>query len=60
MLPHGSIEVLSLVFTEAETGKLTYYTDCKEVGENSAIAEDSDVVVLDGLRPMTHISYDRG
>ena len=59
MLPHGKIEVLGLVFTEAETGKkLTYYTDCKEVGEEARlIAEDSDVVVLDGLRPMTHPSH---
>ena len=41
-LPHGSVQVLGLVFTEAETGKkLTYYTDCKEVGEEARlIAED--------------------
>lgn len=58
-LPHGKIEVLGLVFTEAETGKkLTYYTDCKEVGEEARlIAEDSDVVVLDGLRPHSHPSH---
>ncbi|MGB0408662.1 MAG: MBL fold metallo-hydrolase [Opitutales bacterium] len=59
LLPHGSIEVLGLVFTEAGTGKkLTYYTDCKEVGaEARLIAEDSDVVVLDGLRPKPHPSH---
>ena len=58
-LPHGSIQVLGLVFTEAETGKqLTYYTDCKEVGEEARlIAEGSDVVVLDGLRPKPHPSH---
>ncbi len=59
LLPHGSIEVLGLVFTEAETGKkLTYYTDCKCVGEEARlIAEGSDVVVLDGLRPEPHRSH---
>jgi phosphoribosyl 1,2-cyclic phosphate phosphodiesterase len=59
LLPHGKIEVLGLVFTEAETGKkLTYYTDCKAVGEEARlIAEDSDVVVLDGLRPQEHPSH---
>ncbi|MFO8027381.1 MAG: MBL fold metallo-hydrolase [Opitutales bacterium] len=58
-LPHGAIHVLGLVFTEAETGKqLTYYTDCKEVGEEARlIAENSDVVVLDGLRPHPHPSH---
>ena len=58
-LPHGTLQVLGLVFTEAETGKqLTYYTDCKEVGEEARlIAEDSDVVVLDGLRPNPHPSH---
>ncbi|NQY31978.1 MAG: MBL fold metallo-hydrolase [Coraliomargarita sp.] len=58
-LPHGSIEVLGLVFTEAETGKqLTYFTDCKEVGEEARlIAEGSDVVILDGLRPEPHPSH---
>lgn len=58
-LPHGPAEVLGLVFTEAETGKkLSYYTDCKEVGEEARrIAEDSDVIVLDGLRPQSHPSH---
>ncbi|MGB0416514.1 MAG: MBL fold metallo-hydrolase [Coraliomargarita sp.] len=58
-LPHGSIEVLGLVFTEAGTGKqLTYFTDCKVVGEEARlIAEGSDVVVLDGLRPEPHPSH---
>ena len=56
LLPHGKIQVLGLVFTEAETGKqFTYYTDCNEVGEEARlIAEGSDVVILDGLRPNPH------
>ena len=59
ILPHGPMEVLGLVFTEAKTGKkLTYYTDCKMVGEEARlIAEGSDVVVLDGLRPKPHGSH---
>jgi len=58
-LPHGKIQVLGLIFTEAQTGKkLTYYTDCKEVGEEARLlAEGSDVVVLDGLRPHPHPSH---
>ena len=58
-LPHGAIEVLGLVFTEAETGKqFTYFTDCKAVGEEARlIAEGSDVVILDGLRPNPHPSH---
>lgn len=58
-LPHGAVQVLGLVFTEEGTGKkLTYYTDCKEVGEEARlIAEGSDVVVLDGLRPQPHPSH---
>lgn len=58
-LPHGALEVLGLVFTEAETGKqLTYYTDCKRVGEEARlVAEGSDVIVLDGLRPKPHGSH---
>lgn len=59
LLPHGRIQVLGLVFTEAETGKkLVYYTDCKEVGEEARlIAEGADVVILDGLRPNPHPSH---
>jgi phosphoribosyl 1,2-cyclic phosphate phosphodiesterase len=59
LLPHGAVEVLGLVFTEAETGKqCAYYTDCKEVGEEARlIAEGSDVVILDGLRPNPHPSH---
>ncbi|MGC6455619.1 MAG: MBL fold metallo-hydrolase [Coraliomargaritaceae bacterium] len=58
-LPHGAIEVLGLVFTEAGTDKkLAYFTDCKEVGaEARAIAAGADVVVLDGLRPEPHPTH---
>jgi len=58
-LPHGPMQVLGLVFTEAETGKqLAYFTDCKEVTDEAlALAEGSDVVVLDGLRPNPHPSH---
>ncbi|MEM1221638.1 MAG: MBL fold metallo-hydrolase [Verrucomicrobiota bacterium] len=58
-LPHGPMQVLGLVFTEERTGKkLAYYTDCKEVGEEaSRLAQDADVVILDGLRPKLHHSH---
>ena len=58
-LPHGAMQVLGLIFTEADTGKkFAYYTDCKEVGEEARfLAEDADVVVLDGLRPAPHPSH---
>jgi phosphoribosyl 1,2-cyclic phosphate phosphodiesterase len=58
-LPHGPMQVLGLVFTEAQTGKqLVYYTDCKEVtDEAKVIAEGADVVVLDGLCPNPHPSH---
>jgi phosphoribosyl 1,2-cyclic phosphate phosphodiesterase len=58
-LPHGPIEVLGLVFTEASSGKkLVYYTDCKQVDADArALAEGADVVVLDGLRPNPHPSH---
>ena len=58
-LPHGPMQVLGLIFTEADTGKkFAYYTDCKEVGEEARfLAEDADVVVLDGLRPEPHPSH---
>lgn len=58
-LPHGSMQVLGLVFTENDTGKkFAYYTDCSEVGEEARlIAEGADVVILDGLRPNPHPSH---
>jgi phosphoribosyl 1,2-cyclic phosphate phosphodiesterase len=58
-LPHGSMRVLGLVFTEKKSGaKFAYYTDCKEVGEAAReLARGSHVVVLDGLRPETHPAH---
>jgi len=59
ILPHGAMQVLGLVFTEADTGKkFVYYTDCKEVGEEARfLAENADILVLDGLRPQPHPSH---
>ena len=58
-LPHGALEVLGLVFTEAETGKkLVYYTDCKEVTKEACeLAKGADIIVLDGLRHNSHPSH---
>ncbi|MCH8540437.1 MAG: MBL fold metallo-hydrolase [Opitutales bacterium] len=59
LLPHGSLEVLGLVFTERATGqKLVYYTDCKKVGASAAgLAKGADVVILDALRYQPHPSH---
>ncbi|HEX2101044.1 MAG TPA: MBL fold metallo-hydrolase, partial [Candidatus Synoicihabitans sp.] len=59
LLPHGGVNTLGLVFTERSSGrKFTYYTDCKRVPREAvALARGSDVVVLDGLRPMPHPSH---
>lgn len=59
LLPHGGINTLGLVFTERSSGKkFTYYTDCKRVPSAAVeLAKGSDVVVLDGLRPMPHPSH---
>jgi phosphoribosyl 1,2-cyclic phosphate phosphodiesterase len=59
VLPHGRIEVMGLVFTEASTGKrFTYYTDCKSVADpQRSLARGSDVVVLDGLREAPHPTH---
>jgi phosphoribosyl 1,2-cyclic phosphate phosphodiesterase len=58
-LPHGSVEVLGLVFEERSSGrKFTYYTDCKRVeGKQREMARGSDVVVLDALRQNPHPSH---
>jgi phosphoribosyl 1,2-cyclic phosphate phosphodiesterase len=59
LLPHGGINTLGLVFTERSTGrKFAYYTDCKRVPREAvSLAQGSDVVVLDGLRPTPHPSH---
>lgn len=58
-LPHGRVEVLGLVFEEAETGKrLAYYTDCKHLTPRAReLATGADLVVLDALRPMPHPTH---
>jgi len=58
-LPHGSIEVLGLVFVEKNTGKkFSYFTDCSEVPERAReLAAGSDLLVLDGLRQKEHPSH---
>jgi len=59
LLPHGGINTLGLIFTERSTGqKLAYYTDCKRVPREAiALARGSNLVVLDGLRPLPHPSH---
>jgi phosphoribosyl 1,2-cyclic phosphate phosphodiesterase len=58
-LPHGSVQTLGLVFTERSSGKrFAYYTDCKTVPDEALeIARGSDLVVLDGLRPLPHPTH---
>jgi phosphoribosyl 1,2-cyclic phosphate phosphodiesterase len=58
-LPHGRVEVLGLVFTEAATGRrLAYYTDCKFLPERALeLARGADLAVLDALRPMEHPTH---
>lgn len=59
LLPHGGVNTLGLIFTEASSGKkFVYYTDCKRVPREAvALARGADVVVLDGLRPAPHPSH---
>jgi phosphoribosyl 1,2-cyclic phosphate phosphodiesterase len=58
-LPHGPVQTLGLVFTEASTGRrLAYFTDCREVTPQAeALAKGADVVVLDALRPRPHPTH---
>ena len=58
-LPHGTMEVLGLIFTEVSTGKkLAYFTDCKLVGLPAReMAKGANLVVLDGLRPEPHPTH---
>ncbi len=56
---HGRFESLGFVFEEASSGKrLAYYTDCSCVSEEAEeLAKGADIVVLDGLRPMSHPAH---
>ena len=59
LLPHGGVNTLGLTFTEKSSGKkFTYYTDCKRVTREAFDqAKGSDIVVLDGLRPLEHPTH---
>jgi phosphoribosyl 1,2-cyclic phosphate phosphodiesterase len=59
LLPHGGINTLGLVFREKSSGrKFTYYSDCKRIPREAvALAQGSDVVCLDGLRPDPHPTH---
>lgn len=58
LLPHGSVDVLGLVFEENNGGRFAYFTDCATVTPAAIeLAEGADVVVLDGLRYIPHPSH---
>lgn len=59
LLPHGSVQVLGLIFEERSSGKrFAYYTDCKEVGPHQRkLARTAEAVALDALRPTPHPSH---
>ena len=60
LLPHSrTVSTLGIVFTEKSTGKkLAYFTDCASVPEEAAkLAQDADVLVIDGLRPTPHPTH---
>jgi phosphoribosyl 1,2-cyclic phosphate phosphodiesterase len=59
LLPHGGVNALGLVFTERSSGKkFAYYTDCKRVPRAAvALAQDTDALVIDGLRPDPHPTH---
>jgi len=59
LLPHGRVETLGLVFTEAGTGRrFAYYTDCKTVPPAARdLARKVDLLLLDGLRPSPHPTH---
>lgn len=58
-LPHGTLDVLGLLFEEKSSGKrLAYFTDCKEITEKAfALAKNVDVLIIDGLRPKEHPTH---
>jgi phosphoribosyl 1,2-cyclic phosphate phosphodiesterase len=59
LLPHGPLQTLGLVFTEASSGRrIAYYTDCLAVTEEAtALARRADIAVLDALRPRAHPTH---
>ncbi len=58
-LPHGSMDVLGLIFVDEQAGKkFVYYTDCEDVPEEALeLARGADVVVLDALRHEPHSTH---
>jgi len=59
LLPHGPVQTLGLLFTEASSGaKLAYYTDCAAITlEAEHMASGADLAVLDALRPRPHPTH---
>lgn len=59
LLPHGRVQVLGTVFTEASSGKaFAYYTDCKALTARAEqLAQGVDLLVLDALRPAEHPTH---
>jgi phosphoribosyl 1,2-cyclic phosphate phosphodiesterase len=59
LLPHGPVQTLGLVFTEASSGsRIAYFTDCLAVTDEAVeISRGADVAVLDALRPRPHPTH---
>lgn len=56
-LPHGSIDVLGLVFESGEK-RIAYFTDCSAITDEALeLSRGADLVVLDGLRQRPHRSH---
>ncbi|MCR5183358.1 MAG: MBL fold metallo-hydrolase [Opitutales bacterium] len=59
LLPHGRVQTLGLVFTEAATGRrIAYYTDCHDLTpEAMRLARGADLLVLDALHQKPHPTH---
>ncbi|MGF1530267.1 MAG: MBL fold metallo-hydrolase [Puniceicoccaceae bacterium] len=59
LLPHGSIQTLGTIIEEVSTGaRFTYFTDCGSVPPEAVeLARETDLLILDGLRPKPHRSH---
>jgi phosphoribosyl 1,2-cyclic phosphate phosphodiesterase len=57
-LPHGRIETLGFVFSQAGRKRLAYFSDCKEVTPAALeAARGVEIAVLDALRPQPHHTH---
>ncbi len=57
LLPHGNIDSLGFVFSHNDK-RIAYFCDCKILTERAiALAQDVDILVIDGLRPQKHPSH---